>query len=242
MDIKKLERQQVEKELVQNEEAYKLYEQLKEVIKAMDKSVPLEPSPKLKMEFDQFLQKEIASSKKTKMVFFQPVLYRAAAAVALLIVGVGMGFWLSKHRDQQQAITKLEEELKETKMMMLAMMNNNQSASQRIQGVNVALTIAAPDDEVVKALASRMNDDPNTNVRLAALEALSKFHQEPNVKKILINALNTQKDPMVQIALIQLMVKMKETGIVNDLKRIVDDEESMKAVKDEAYSGLLKLS
>jgi HEAT repeat protein len=125
--------------------------------------------------------------------------------------------------------------------MMMAMMDNNQSASQRIQGVNVALTIKA-DDEVVKALAKRMNEDANTNVRLAALDALSKFHQEPGVRRILIDALSTQKDPMVQIALIQLMVKMKETGIVNDLKRIVDDEESMKAVKDEAYSGLLKLS
>lgn len=236
------ERQQVEQALMQNEEAYKLYEQLKEVIKAMDKSVPLEPTSKLKMEFDQFLQTEIASTKKTKTIFFQPTLYRAAAAVALLVVGVGMGFWLSKHHDQQQAITKLEKELKATKLMMLTMMSNNQSASQRIQGVNVALTIATADNEVVKALARRMNEDPNTNVRLAALDALSKFRQEPGVRKILIDALSTQKDPMVQIALIQLMVDMKETGIVNDLQRIVDDEGSMKAVKDEAYSGLLKLS
>jgi anti-sigma factor RsiW len=236
------ERKQVEQELMQNEEAYKLYEQLKEVIRAMDKSVVLEPTSKLKMEFDQFLQTEIASNKKTKTVFFQPTFYRVAAAVTLLVVGVGMGFWLSKYRDQQQAITKLEEELKETKLTMLAMMNNNQSASQRIQGVNVALTIATADHEVVKALATRMNEDPNTNVRLAALDALSKFRQDPGVKKILIDALSTQKDPMVQIALIQLMVKMKETGIMNDLKRIVDDEESMEAVKDEAYSGLLKLS
>ena len=47
---------------------------------------------------------------------------------------------------------------------------------------------------------------------------------------------------MVQIALIQLMVKMKEKSVVNDLKKIVDDSESMKAVKDEAYSGILILS
>jgi hypothetical protein len=29
---------------------------------------------------------------------------------------------------------------------------------------------------------------------------------------------------------------------VNDLQRIVDDQETMKAVKDEAYSGIMKLS
>jgi hypothetical protein len=71
---------------------------------------------------------------------------------------------------------------------------------------------------------------------------LSKFHAEPQVRKVLLDALSTQKDPMVQIALIQLMVRMKEKSVVNDLKKIVDDSGTMKAVKDEAYSGILILS
>jgi HEAT repeat protein len=129
-----------------------------------------------------------------------------------------------------------------TKAMMMSLMDNKQSASQRLQGVNVALTIVTADDEVVKALAKRMNEDPNTNVRLAALDALGKFHEDPMVRRVLINALSNQKDPVVQIALIQLLVKMKEKGVVNDLKRIVDDEGAMEAVKDEAYAGMLELS
>jgi hypothetical protein len=39
---------------------------------------------------------------------------------------------------------------------------------------------------------------------------------------------------MVQITLIQLMVRI--------LQRIVDDASTLKPVKDEAYSGMLKLS
>ena len=49
------ERQQVEQELVRNENAFKLYEQLKEVIHAIDKSKKLEPSHDLKKQFDEFL-------------------------------------------------------------------------------------------------------------------------------------------------------------------------------------------
>lgn len=237
------ERQQVEQELVRNEKAFKVYEQLKEIMQAMDKAEKLEPSTGLKQKFDHFLAEEIASSKKvTKSIFFQPVFYRVAAAVALLIVGGGIGFWISKQNDQQQKIAQIEKEMEATKIMMMALIDNKQSASQRIQGVNVALTIETADDEVVKALARRMNEDPNTNVRLAALDALGKFHNEPFVRKVLIDALSNQKDPVVQIALIQLMVKMKEKTIVNDLKRIVDDKETMQAVKDEAYSGMLELS
>jgi hypothetical protein len=35
---------------------------------------------------------------------------------------------------------------------------------------------------------------------------------------------------------------MKEKGVVNDLQKIVDDEGTIQAVKDEAYSGILRLS
>ncbi len=237
------DRLQVEQELVRNDKAFKLYEQLKEVIHAMDRAERLEPSIQLKEQFDKMLATEVAASKPaTRHIFLQPAFYRVAAAVALLIVGGGIGFWISKEHGQRQQIAEIEKELADTKVMMMALIENQQSASQRIQGVNVALTIENADDDVVKALVSRMNEDPNTNVRLAALDALSKFHNEPLVRKSLIASLTTQKDPVVQIALIQLMVKMKEKGIVEDLRRIVADEETMKAVKDEAYSGLMELS
>ena len=87
-----------------------------------------------------------------------------------------------------------------------------------------------------------MNEDPNTNVRIAALEALGKFRNQPDVRKALIASLRTQKDPLVQIALIRLMVEMKEKGITEELERISTDEETLPAVKDEAHAGLLKLS
>src|SRR5688572_28535218 len=85
------EKQQVEQMLTQNEEAFKLYEQLTEVIRVINQSAPLMPSSKLKMEFDQLIQSEIASAKNTKTIFFQPAFYRVAAAVALLVVGGGIG-------------------------------------------------------------------------------------------------------------------------------------------------------
>jgi hypothetical protein len=240
--LNSVDRRVVEQELVNNPDAYTLYEQLKEVIHVMDRSARLEPTAKLKTGFEEMLKRESASVKETKTIFFQPAFYRVAAAIALLIIGGGIGFWMSKNNAQQEQIAKIEKQMQENRRIMMAMIENQQSASQRIQGVNVAMTIEKADDQVVNALIKTMNEDPNSNVRLAALEALSNFHQEPHVRKALIESLGKQKDPVVQIALIQLMVKMKEKGVVNDLQKIVDDSETMKAVKDEAYSGILKLS
>jgi HEAT repeat protein len=155
---------------------------------------------------------------------------------------VAIGYWINKNQQREEEMAALKQQMQEMRDMMMAKLDNQQSASQRMIAVSEVMEMEKPDDEIVKVLVKTMNEDANTNVRLAALEALSKFHQEPLVRKELVKSLAKQNDPVVQIALIQLMVKMKEKGVVNELQHIVDDAKSMKAVKDEAYSGLLKLS
>jgi len=243
------ERQWVEQELMQNGESRKLYDELKEVIQVMEKSEPLEASPKLRTAFEKMLRDEVASSTKTRTILFRPAFYRVAAAVALMVISGAIGFWISRNNERDARLAEMEKQMEitrrqlaDTKQMMLAMLGNDQSASQRIKGVNVAMGVTNADDEIVGALLTTMQTDPNTNVRLAALEALSKFRADPNVRKGLIDALLKQSDPMVQISLIQMLVEMKEKEVVKDLQNIVDDEGTMQAVKDEAYSGILKLS
>ncbi|HYG01523.1 MAG TPA: HEAT repeat domain-containing protein [Chryseosolibacter sp.] len=240
--LNNVDRQKVETELMRNAEAYKLYEELKEVLHVMEKTSAIEPGQKAKAGFAQALNEEIASQQRGKLFFFSPALYRVAAAVTLLVLGVGIGYWISKHNEQREELIAIKTEMQQTKMLMMRMLNNDQSASQRIQGVNVANRMVKADDEIVKALVNTMNEDPSSNVRLAALDALSKFTNDIDVRDALARSLSKQNDPVVQIALIQLLVKMKEKGVIEDLKRIVDDAETMKAVKDEAYSGIMKLS
>jgi hypothetical protein len=239
--LNEADRRKAEQELVSNPEAYSLYEQLKEVISAMDRSASLEPSRSLKINFDKLLEQEMESV-NVKTIFFQPVFYRVAAAVAFLVVAGFGGYYVVQNQQQTQRIAEMEREVQVTKQMMIAMMNNDQSASQRMTGVAVAYKFEKADDEIVQVLVKTMHEDPNTNVRMAALEALSKFHSEPKVRQVLMNSLSVQKDPVVQIALIQLLVTMKEKGVMKDLERMTKDKTMMKAVKDEAYSGMLKLS
>ena len=236
------EKLQVEQELVNNKEAYILYEQLKEVIHSMERSSKLEPTANLKSSFDKLIEEEIKSSKKSKTIFFTPAFYRVAAAVALVVLGGGIGYWISKYERQQQELADIRKEMQATKTMMMTMLDNHQSASQRVLGATVALKMDRPDDEIILALANAMNEDSNTNVRLAALDALSKFNKEQNVRKLLIASLTTQKDPIVQIALIRILVEIRAQGAVKELQRITTDEEMLKEVKDEAHAGILKLS
>lgn len=237
------ERKVVEQELLRNEGVRNLYNQLTEIIGAMNEARVLEPSGKLKVNFEKALQEEIATqSKTTKTVFFSPMVYRVAAGFVLLMVGLAIGYKINQSNVEADRLARLEKELEEHRQMMLAMMDNQLSASQRMIGVSVAYKMEKPDDEIVSVLVKTMNEDANTNVRLAALDALGKFSDEEQVRNELISSLKTQKDPVVQIALIQLLVKMKEKSVLNQLEKITRDAGTLRAVKDEAHAGILKLS
>lgn len=232
----------IESELAQNESVKKLYRELKGVLSQMDESRQLLPSEALKSSFDQLLNRELAQKPEAKSVSMFPMFYRIAAGVALLMVAGVAGYWIHKDQVNQERLDRLEAELRKTKIEMMAKLDDNFSPSQRMQGISVAYEMDKPDDEIVSVLVKTMNHDPNTNVRLSALDALSKFSNEKEVRKALIEALSTQKDPVIQIALIQLMVNMKEKSVIKQLEKITKDVKTMDAVKDEAYSGIFKLS
>lgn len=127
------------------------------------------------------------------------------------------------------------------KQVLFAKLNDMGSSSERLTAAAEAYHLKNTDNDIVDALVKTMNSDPSTNVRLAALEGLSKFYREGYVRKQLIASLKKQTDPMVQIELIQLLTKMKETAILNELDRIVKDGNTIDAVKDHAYSSIFSL-
>ncbi len=238
------ERKEVKLLLESDSDARVLYEQLKHLTSAMDRAPEMKPSGSLYEGFHEMLNQEISreGDKKGKQVMLTPTVWRAAATVVLVVGAALLGYYVNQYQVQKDRLAKIEEENLQLKKNMLTQIENPNSASQRMQGVNVALNIAQPDDEVVGALVRVMNEDKNTNVRLAALEALTHFQSNAKVKKVLVSSLSQQDDPVVQIALIQLLVKLKEKGILDDLNRIIEDNNTIQPVKDEAYTGIMKLS
>lgn len=236
------ERATLTERLAQEPELATYLEQIKTVSASMKRAAEWKPSPALRESFNALLNQEMANQDQGRVVSLMPTYYRVAAAVALLIVAGGIGFWTVDQWQERQEMAQLKKELQETKKMMMAMMNNELSPSQRMMGVSVANTLATTDDEITRALGRVLNEDPNSNVRLSALDALAKFSHEPAVRSMLIQSLSIQDDAVVQIALIQLLVRIRETGILPQLENIIDNQQSIKAVKDEAYTAKLKLS
>jgi hypothetical protein len=116
------------------------------------------------------------------------------------------------------------------------------SAIGRLQGVSWSHQLERPSDQVLVTLLDTLRHDPNVNVRLASIDALRAFAAVDSVRTGLVDALGSQPSPLVQIALIDTMVDIRERRSVKALRTLADDQKQNEAVRQRARRGLQQLS
>lgn len=231
----------IEQELMQNPTSFRMYQELKEVIRVMGKVSPVAPSSDLRDDFNAMLERESQELKAAKVVAMRPWWYAVAAGLALLITGLSIGLFINNRNHQAEELALLEEKKAHTNRVVSAL-SDQQSPAKRILAVKEASAVDDLNDEIVRTLIRTMDSDPNTNVRLAAIEALSQLRDDPVVRKALVASLAKQSDPVVQIPLIKLIVELRDKEAVEPLRHVVENEANLESVKDEAQLGLLVLS
>lgn len=119
-------------------------------------------------------------------------------------------------------------------------LSDSSSASNRLAVILNIDKNGLISESTINRLAKTLQYDGSSNVRLAALGVLEKYKDDSHVSNLLINALNNQKDPMVQLELVNLLGKMDNVKIDESLYALVSNPETFNAVKDEAYNILMK--
>jgi hypothetical protein len=167
-------------------------------------------------------------------------------AVLLLVVGFLAGRSLNSPNPSEQQMAKLQEELTNTRQLVTLSLLQQRSASERLQAIAQAtawsISEQHPDPKVLGALLHTLGSDSNVDVRLAAVDALGRYHNQPEVREGLVDALQTQQSPLVQVALIDLMVELKDASVVQQLKKFEEDPNVNPTVKQRAQWGIRQLT
>lgn len=158
---------------------------------------------------------------------------QAGWVVAVLLAGFLLGRYLPGPE---------REELRGMRELLTLSLLQNQSASERLAGVSWSRDFSRPDSRVLDALVETLNHDADVNVRLAAVDALAKYSQESSVKQRLPQALLRQNSPLVQIALIDLLVELRDTQSADVLRRLAADDKTNQNVRRRAEWGLRQIS
>jgi hypothetical protein len=119
-------------------------------------------------------------------------------------------------------------------------LKDSTSASSRLLAILEIEKEDRMDNQLLQMLTLTLNHDKNTNVRLAALSLMEKFNYDGHVANMLVSSLDKQDDPIVQLGLVSILGKMKNVNIDDKLESLARSPETFAAVRDEAYSILLK--
>ena len=185
---------------------------------------------------------------------FHSAVLQGLAAAAMLVIGVGIG-WFAAGRsggsafggtspasnDSTAQIAAIRNEMHDLREMVSLSLMQQQSATERLKGVTWTGQLDRPSGEVVSALLDALMHDPNVNVRLATIDALERFASREDVRRGTIQAVAQQPSPLVQIALIDFMVKTDERESVPALRRLAMDPQVNDEVRARATWGLQQL-
>ncbi len=203
-----------------------------EAYQAGMKQAPPEPSAQAKQ------------SKRSRWFAWWPSqpAWQVAIACTLLIAGVLAGrYEAGAPKELPPEMAQLKGQVEGLRQLVALSLLQAQSPSDRLRGVSFSSQIARPDADVEQSLLRAVNHDPNVNVRLSAVDAIEKYAGDPAVRRALVDAVAVQDSPIVQCALIDLLVDVRDRDSGPALRKLAQDGQADEAVRQRATLAIQKL-
>jgi len=166
----------------------------------------------------------------------------AAWSAALLVIGVFAGFRMAGPKPPSPDIAEIQKQLESTKQLVVLSMLQQQSASARLEGVSWSTREQQLNPQVLSALLHTLRYDSSVDVRLAALDALSRHSAQPQVRSSVVNALQEQQSPLMQVALIDQLVEWHDRDAKPHLEKLRQSQDLNPAVRQHADWAISKLN
>ncbi len=142
-----------------------------------------------------------------------------AWSIALLVIGAYVGLQLGSTKANSQDLAALHSELAGMRQL-------------------VALSML----QVLSALKHTLRNDPSVDVRLAALDALIRHSAQPQVRSSVVDALQEQQSPLVQVALIDQLVEWRDPHAAQHLEKLRQSPNLNPTVRQRADWAISKLN
>jgi len=164
--------------------------------------------------------------------FAKKYILRFTYSLILIAFGWLLGNWSGQNGSNGTKIKSIAMELDQMKKVMMVTMLEQPSAAQRIKAISFAENFENVDERILNAFLNTLNRDPNPNVRLSAVEALSRYADNQFVRDGLVRSISVQDSPLVQVALIDLMLKLKEKASITEFNKLLEKKELNYSVRD----------
>jgi hypothetical protein len=251
------EQTQMEVHLTECAECRREWESLRRVWGALGEVGTPEPAADARVRFDAMLDSYKESMRpesnngpgllaRLRELFRGHPAFAVGYSVLLVVAGLGFGYLIKRPALVMDAgndkIENLTAQVSELREMMMKSLLQNPSASERMRGVSFTSEIKTVNNDVIEALLSTLNNDPNTNVRLMTLETLTHYVNNPLVREGLVHSILQQESPLMQTALADVMLRLQEKRAIHPLKKLLQQKDLNEMVRSRIQETIFRLS
>jgi HEAT repeat protein/putative zinc finger protein len=162
--------------------------------------------------------------------------------LAAVAAGMLLGYRLKSEPAGETELAQLHNEVRGISRLLTISLLQQESASERLRGVSWSYRTGEPDAEITAALLETLRYDPNMNVRLAALDALSRNPNQSGLREDVLHSLPKQSSPLVQAAIIDLMIQFHEKRSIDVLRQMEREPNLDPSVKRKIEQGIQELT
>ncbi len=196
--------------LGENERLWKQLEQLSQA----------EPDPKLRQRVLNDIHQHGAAKPAWWQTFLPAEPRQWLSMAAATVAGIAIGVLMNRgEADLGQRMTQLESQLVAVNQQLLMSRLTATAPSERLAAALQAGTLAQRDPAVAAALVQRAAIDTVPSVRSAAIGALGDEINEEGVSAQLLAVLSANDSPIVQMAVIDLILRHGNDALLAALKQ-----------------------
>ncbi len=226
------QRKAVENQLTIDPQFKATFDQLKQLLQTIEQVPDVEVPPEVewgfKAEMDRIQTSSNSGTSAPRQWWLQ-----IAAGFGLLILGFLAGTRQSGESGTQ--LLALQNQVQGLQQVVMQQTLESPSASERIKAVNQIEHVPyQPDEKLVNTLVKTATQDKSVNVRYAAVQALGNFMDYPSVRNEMVRSLDHQTEPLIQIAMISLLVEAQERAAISSIKKLLENEATTPEVKQQA--------
>ncbi len=144
--------------------------------------------------------------------------------------------------EKMPRVVAVKHKTEHTSINLLAVyrdLTDSTSASTRLASILELQKSTIISYDIIDRLTNTLNHDSNSNVRLAALNLMSKYAQDSYVNNAFMLSLSNQRDPLLQLGLMELLSQTDNPKLDDKLYALANDPNTLSEVKDQAYLILL---
>ncbi len=168
--------------------------------------------------------------------------FQLGLGALIMAAGLGAGLMIGTRGPAGSRAAQLRSQVDELRQTVAVALLDKPSSSDRLRGLSYTRQVDRPGRTTLDALLRTLDEDSSVSVRLAAADALYLFADDPGVRDGIRASLGRQESPLVQVALIDLLVDLRERRAVESLRGLIERPAVDPAVRKQAEDAIRRLT